>query len=98
MTQAQVTQHLQLEPPTTCLACWLQYCRSRGQAGQGPQFTGSASGSPKREVRNVAARLPEASPISAAPETSGMSPGWPDPCPDPLTNASSHMHTPCHQE
>lgn len=47
-TGAQVTQHLQLKPPTACLACRLQYSQSRGQASQGPQLTGSASGSPKR--------------------------------------------------
>lgn len=35
MTRAQVTQHLQLEPPTTCLACWLQYSRAAGRQARG---------------------------------------------------------------
>lgn len=47
----------------------------------------------QREVRNAAVRLPEASLISAAPAASGMDPGQPDPCLDPLINASCHVHT-----
>lgn len=47
---------------------------------------------PKEGVGNDAVRLPEASLIPATPENSGMDPQQPDPCPDPLTNASSHIH------
>lgn len=59
----------------TSLAYWRQYPQSSGQVGRGLQVTCPASGNPKREVRNAAAGLLEASPISRAAATSGMDPG-----------------------
>lgn len=98
MTGAQVTQHLQLKPPTACLACGLQHSQSRGQAGQGPQFTGSASGSPKRGSGMILPGFQKPLQFLQPQQLLEWTHGSLDPCPEPLTNASSHMHTHCHQE